>query len=104
VIWIPVGFCLVAGLGSLAYAAFRGLRLWRTARAVSRRASDAIEAVTASVARAEERALGLTEKSERLTAATERLQESLAELSAIRRAAAEPQALLRSLRSTVPRK
>lgn len=103
-IWIPVGFCLVAVLGSLAYAAFRGLRLWRTARAVSRRASDAIEAVTASVARAEERALGLTEKSERLTAATERLQESLAELSAIRRAAAEPQALLRSLRSTVPRK
>ena len=84
-IWIPVGFCLVAVLGSLAYAAFRGLRLWRTARA-------------------EERALGLTEKSERLTAATERLQESLAELSAIRRAAAEPQALLRSLRSTVPRK
>jgi hypothetical protein len=103
-IWAPVAFCLVAVLGSLAYAAFRGYRLWRTARAVSRRATDAVAAVTAAAALAEERTRGLTEQAERLAAATERLQASRAELAVIRRAAAEPQALLRSLRATVPRK
>jgi hypothetical protein len=103
-IWIAVAFCLVAVLGSLAYATLRGLRLWRATRAASQRAADAIGAVTASAARAEERALGLTEKSERLAAATERLQVSLAELAVIRRAAAEPRTLLGSLRATVPRK
>jgi len=103
-IWIAVAFCLVAVLGSLAYAALRGFRLWRTSRAVSRRATDAIAAVTASAARTEERARGLTENAERLTMATERLQVSLAELSAIRRAAAEPQSLVRSVRGVVPRK
>ncbi|HET7137064.1 MAG TPA: hypothetical protein VFI04_01805 [Gaiellaceae bacterium] len=103
-IWIAAAFCLVAVVGSLAYAALRGFRLWRTSRAVSRRATDAIAAVTESAARTEERARGLTEKTERLTAATERLHVSLVELAAIRRAVAEPQALLRSLRGTVPRK
>jgi hypothetical protein len=103
-IWIAVAFCLVAVLGPLAYAAVRALRLWRTARSVSRRATDAIGAVTESAARTEERALGLTEKTERLTAATARLQQSLAELAVIRTAAAEPQAILRSLRGAVPRK
>jgi hypothetical protein len=103
-IWIAVAFCLVAVFGPLAYAAFRGFRLWRTSRAVSGRATELIGAVTASAARAEEQARGLTEKTERLTAATESLQVSLAELAAIRRAAAEPQELLRSLRATVPRK
>jgi hypothetical protein len=103
-IWIAVAFCLVAVRGPLAYAAVHGFRLWRTARAVSRRTTDALDAVAASAARVEERARGLTEKSERLAAAAARLQASLAELAAIRRAAAEPQALLRSLRATVPRK
>jgi hypothetical protein len=103
-IWIAVAFCLVAVFGSLAYAAVRGFGLWRTFRTTSRRASEAIGAVAASAARTEERAEGLTEKTERLTEATDRLQRSLGELSAIRRAAAEPQALLRSLRATVPRK
>ena len=103
-IWIAVAFCLVAVLGSLGYAAFHGLRLWRAARAASRRAADAIGAVTATAARVEERALGLTEKSEGLTAATARLQGSLAELAVVRRAAAEPRELLASLRATAPRK
>jgi hypothetical protein len=103
-IWIAVAFCLVAVLGSLAYAALHALRLWRTSKAVSQRAADAVAAVTASAARAEGRAQGLTEKSERLAAATARLQASLGELAAIRRAAAEPQALLRSVRGAVPRK
>ena len=97
-------FCAVAVAGSAAWTGVRGLRLWRAFRSLSRRATEAVAAVTGSAARAEERAGGLTGKTEQLTAAVARLQESLAELAAIRRAAAEPQALLRSLRGAVPRK
>lgn len=103
-IWIAVAFCLAAVFGSLAYAAFRGFRLWRTSKAVSRRATDLIAGVTASAARVEERATGLGDKSERLALATAGLQRSLDELAAIRHAAAEPQALIRTLRGAVPRK
>jgi hypothetical protein len=103
-IWIAVAFCLAAVVGSLAYAAVRALSLWRTFRQMSSHATDAVGAVAASAARVEERAQGLTGKTEQLAAAHARLQVSLEELAAIRRAAAEPQALLRSLRGTVPRK
>jgi hypothetical protein len=95
-------FCAIAVAGSAAWTGLRGLRLWRASRSLSRRAAEAVAVVTGSAARAEERARGL--KAEQLTAAVARLQESLAELAAIRRAAAEPQALLRSLRGAVPRK
>jgi hypothetical protein len=103
-IWIAVAFCLLAVFGSLAHATLRGLRLWRTSKALSRRAAGMIAGVSASAARVEERAMGLSDRSERLALAAADLQRSLDELAAIRRAAAEPQALLRALRGAVPRK
>ena len=39
-IWIALPFCLVAVIGSLAYAAARGWRLWKTVRATSQRTSS----------------------------------------------------------------
>jgi hypothetical protein len=104
VIWGAIAFCGVAVLGSLAYAAVRGLRLWRTFRATTRRGTAALDRVLASAASAEEHALGLTAGAERLATATGSLQEALAEIAAIRAAAAEPRAFVTSVRGLVPRK
>jgi hypothetical protein len=103
-IWGALAFCVLAVLGSLTYVALSGLRLWRTFRATARRATAGLERVTASAAAAEEHALGLTAGTERLATATSRLQEALAELAVIRTAAAEPRALLKSVRGIVPGK
>jgi hypothetical protein len=104
VIWIALAFCLVAVLGSIAYAATRAWRLWRTVRATSKRGTEAAERVLASAAVTEAHVSSLTTGTERLAAALERLQASAAELAAIREAASEARALLASIRGVVPRK
>ncbi|HEX3805450.1 MAG TPA: hypothetical protein VHV52_01605 [Gaiellaceae bacterium] len=103
-IWLPAAFLVIAVLGSAAYAAVRGWRLWRTFRATARRAGDAIERVTTTAAKAEEHALSLTGNVERLTRAADHLQESLAELAVIRAAAAEARAPIDAVRGIVPTK
>jgi hypothetical protein len=104
VFWLALAFCLLAVLGSLGYAATRGWRLWKTARATAGRANDAVERVMASAATAEEHAVSLTAGTERLSSAITHLQASLEELALIRAAAAEPRNLLNSIRGVVPRK
>ena len=103
-IWAALAFCLVAVIGSIAYAAMRAWRLWRTVRATSGRATEATERVLASAAVTEEHVVSLTTGTERLAAAMERLQASLADLAVIRAAASETSALLASIRGLVPRK
>ena len=103
-IWAALAFFVVAIAGSIAYAAVRGWRLWRTVGGTSKRTSEAVGRVSASAATAEARATRLTANTERLSAALERLQEALAELAVIRAAAAEPQALLATIRGIVPSK
>jgi hypothetical protein len=104
VIWIALAFCLLAVIGSVAFASVRAWRLWRTVRATSTRATEAVGRVTASAAAAEQHAVSLTAGTERLAAATERLQASLAELAVLRAAASETGALLVSIRGLGPRK
>ena len=103
-IWIAVAFCLLAVIGSIAYAAVRGWRLWKTVRATSGRASEEVGRLMASAAVAEQHASSLGAGTERLADAMEHLQASLAELAVIRAAAAEPRNLLASIRGLVPRK
>ena len=103
-LWLALAFCLVAVLGSIGYAAIRAWRLWKTARAVTKAATDAVGRVTSSAAAAEERAVALTSGTERLSTAITHLQSSLAELAVIRAAAAEPRNLLASIRGLAPRK
>jgi hypothetical protein len=102
VILLALAAMLVAVIGSTAVLVHRGLRLWRTFRGTSKRASDALERLAEASAVAERRANGLSANSERLAAATARLQSSLAELAVIRAAAAEPRALLAVVRAAVP--
>ena len=104
VIWVALAFCLLAVLGSIGYAATRAWRLWKTARAISGRAADAVGRVTTSAATAEQHAVSLTAGTERLSTAVAQLQSSLEELAVIRAAAAEPRKLLASIRGVVPRK
>ena len=104
VFWGALTFCLLAVLGSIAYAASRAWRLWKTVKAMAKAATDAVGRVTTAAAKAEERAGSLTAGTERLSAAVAHLQGSLDELAVIRAAAAEPRNLLRSIRGLVPRK
>jgi hypothetical protein len=104
VFWLPFAFCLVAVVGSIGYAAARGWRLWKTARALAKTAPAAVGRVMASAATAEARAASLAAGTDRLSAAITHLQASLEELAVIRAAASEPRKLLSSARGLVPRK
>jgi hypothetical protein len=104
VFWLALAVCLLAVRGSIGYAAMRGWRLWKTARATATAATDAVGRVVTSAAAAEKRAVSLTSGTERLSAAVAHLQASLEELAVIRAAAAEPRKLLASIRGLVPRK
>ncbi|HST15573.1 MAG TPA: hypothetical protein VLJ44_12070 [Gaiellaceae bacterium] len=103
-IWIALAFCLVAVIGSIAYAAARAWRLWKTVRTTSGRATEAAGRLMASAALAEQHARTLTAGTERLSTAIAHLQGSLEELAVIRAAADEPRSLLTSIRGLVPRK
>jgi hypothetical protein len=102
--WIPFAFLVVALVGSIAWAAARGWRLWRVFRGVSGRLLEAIGRVADAGVKAEERATSLSANGERLTAAIEHLQASLERLAVIRAAVAESKAAFGSLRGNVPRK
>lgn len=102
--WLSLGFLLVAVIGSGAVLALRALAAWRTFKAVSGAASDALDAVMQRAEQAETRAVGLADGSGRMASASEDLQKSLAELGALRAAAGEAQALFAGIRGSVPRK
>jgi hypothetical protein len=103
-IWLALAFCILAVAGSIAYAAVRAWRLWKTVRTTSGRATEAAGRVMASAALAEQHASSLTAGTERLAYAMEHLQVSLAELALIRAAADEPRKVIASIRGLVPRK
>jgi len=103
-IWIALAFCILAVAGSIAYAAVRAWRLWKTVRTTSGRVTEATGRLMASAAVAEQHASSLTAGTERLSTGITQLQTSLEELAVIRAAAAEPRNLLRSVRGLVPRK
>jgi len=102
--WLALLFVLVAVLGSTAFAALRAWRAWRTFRAFHRRALNAVAGVIHTADVAEAHAESLTAGAERLNRASQQLQESLAELAALREAAGEAGALLAAVRGVVPRK
>jgi hypothetical protein len=92
--WICLLFLVVAIVGSVAFAAARGLRTWRTFRGVSRAVSGAVEDVLQTAAAAEAHAVSLAEKTERLSVSITHLQESLAELAILRSAFANARSTL----------
>ncbi len=102
--WISLLFFAVAIVGSIAVAASRGLRAWRSFRRFSRTTSAAITGVLETAAEAERHAAAFTEGTEKLSAALTRLEESRAQLAVIQAAAAEARASVTSLRGAVPRK
>ena len=102
--WIALIFLVAALAISLTYLVVHGLRLWRTFRSVGRAAETAMAKVMRSADAAEEKASALSAKSERIDQARAHLQRSLAELAALRAAAAETTGAIGRIRRVVPRK
>ena len=102
--WIAAVFLVAALAVSTTLLVVRGLSAWRTFKSFSRRSSAALDEVTTAAGAAEAHAVRLGEGSERLTSAVQRLQQSLAELSLLRAAAAEARAPIARARGAVPRK
>ena len=102
--WISLLFLVVAVVGSIAFAAARGLYAWRAFRRFSRTTSAAIGGVLETAAEAERHAVAFTEGTEKLSAAVVRLEQSRAELAVIQAAATQARSSLSSLRGAVPRK
>jgi hypothetical protein len=92
--WLCLLFLVVSAVGSIAFAAVRGLRAWRAARGLSRAASAALDDVMRKSEAVEARASALEAKSARLESAVAQLQESLAELAILRAAYANARSTL----------
>jgi hypothetical protein len=103
-VWISLAFLVLVVLGSGTYVVVRGWRVWRTFRAFSRTIDDSVASVLSRAAKAEERALGLTDGATRLSTGTARIHASLERLAVLRAAAGEASAVLAALRGSVPRK
>jgi multidrug resistance efflux pump len=102
--WFPIAFLFLALAVSLLVLTRRGLRTWRSLRAFTTTAEQALDAVNASAARAETNAAKFAAASERLEQAQARLSASLAELAVLRAAADEVRTGLGRVRGVVPRK
>ena len=102
--WLSLLFLMLALLGSITVAVLSGLRAWRAVRRFTRTTTSALGDVLQTAESAEEHAAALPRGAERLTAATTRLQASLAQLAALRSAAADARASLFSFRGAMPRK
>ena len=84
--WICLLFLVVSLVGSIAFAAVRGLRMWRTFRRLTRSTSAALDEVMLKGEAVETKAAALSGKSERLSSSVAHLQGSLAELAVLRAA------------------
>jgi uncharacterized membrane protein len=102
--WISLLFLVLALVGSIALAASRALRAWRTFKRFSKTTSAAIEGVLETAAEAERHAVAVAEGTQKLSAALARLEESRAQLAAIQAAAAEARSTLFAFQGAVPRK
>jgi cytochrome c biogenesis protein ResB len=102
--WFPIAFLFLALAVSLIVLTRRGLRTWRSLRAFTASAEQALDAVNASAAKAETHAATFTAATERLERAQARLSASLAELAVLRAAADEVRASVSRVRGLVPRK
>ena len=92
--WLCLLVFLVAIVASTAVAVVRGLRAWRTARAVSGAATSALDDVMRRAEEAEAKASRLEGKSAGLESAVKQLQDSLAELAVLRTAYANARSTL----------
>jgi hypothetical protein len=104
VVWIVFAasgtFCVAA----IAVAVTRGLRAWRTFKAVSTSLGGALEDFVGRAEAAGRHAAGAAERTARLTEAVSRLQRSLAVLAVLDSAAGETRAVIAGVRALVPRK
>jgi hypothetical protein len=104
VMWIALAasatFCIVAA----AIAGTRGLRTWRTFKAVSGALTGALEDFVGRAEATADRATAAAERTARLTAAMARLQGSLSTLAVLNAAVGDARAVLGTVRGLVPRK
>jgi hypothetical protein len=102
--WIALAasatFCIAAAV----VAGLRGLRTWRTFKAVAGALGDTLEDFVGRAEATAERASAAAERTARLTAAMARLQGSLATLAVLDAAVGDARTLFGSVRGLVPRK
>jgi hypothetical protein len=94
----------LAAISGLSLAGLRALSLWRTFSGFRRRLEAELDEAASRFAATERRLDGASGDAQRLDDARARLQDSLARLGVLARAAAETAALVRRVRGVVPSK
>jgi hypothetical protein len=102
-VWIALAASGACVVGSLALVVTRGLRAWRTLRALLRHVSRRLGELEEQAAATEQKAVDVTAKTSRLAEASAHLQQSLATL-AVLCTAAEARSGAGRIRGLVPRK
>ena len=103
-VWVALGVSLAVVLGSLAFAATRGLGVWRTYKRFRRRVVDGQAELLRGVAAIERRMGAANESAIRLQRAQAELQESLATARLLSGAVGEVRATVGRLTGLVPSK
>jgi hypothetical protein len=103
-VWIALGISIACMVGSVGFAAARGLRAWRTFRRFRRRSTESLADVMRRVARIEERMTSAGASAARLQRAQADLQESLATARVLSAALAEVRATVNRVTGLVPSK
>jgi hypothetical protein len=103
-VWIALGISIASVVGSVGFAAARGLRAWRAFRRVRRRISESLTDVMHRVAWIEGRLTSAGASAARLQRAQADLQESLATARVLSAALAEVRATVNRVTGLVPSK
>jgi hypothetical protein len=101
---ISLLFFVVAIAGSGVLLVVRGLRLWRTIKAVSASLTSSLTSLAEHAAATEARAVAVTGRTERLTGAVADLEESLDRLRILSAAVNDARHTLTGWRGVMPKK
>ena len=104
VMWIALAVSSAFWIAAAIVAGTRGLKTWRTFKAVAGTIGGALEAFVVRAEATAERAGTAAERTAQLTAAIARLQGSLATLAVLDSAIGDARAVFAGVRGLVPRK
>ena len=102
--WLSLAVFLVLLLGSIAFAALRGLELWRAFKRLSREAGSELDRIARTSAEIELHLQAAAASGTRLDAAVTRLGHSRARLNVLTAALADARAAVGRVTAVYPRK
>ena len=102
--WLTLAFALLLILGSIAYAALKGLEFWRAFKLLSHRTTEELDRIARATAEIELHLQAAAASGTKLDASLTRLRSSRARLTVLTTALADVRASVGRITGVMPRK